>query len=203
MLNLRKIAVTGGLSSGKSSVSCLFKELGAIVISADEIVHQLLSPKDSIGQQVIKLIGSDIVIHGQIDRSKIAKKVFNNPNLLHSLEQILHPAVKNEIEKQYQQALKKGLKGLFVVEIPLLFESKLGQFETTIAVISDPDTCRMRFKESTGYDEIEFNKRMARQLTPEEKAHKATFVIRNDGSFEDLRRAVTAIYTRLCQFDLF
>jgi dephospho-CoA kinase len=197
MLNLKKIAVTGGLSSGKSSVSCFFKELGAIVVNADEIVHQLLSPQDSIGQQVIKLIGPDIVFNGKIDRSKIAKKVFNNTDLLHSLEKILHPAVRNEIDKQYQRALKQGLKGLFVIEIPLLFECDLGHFETTIAVVSDPDTCRIRFKNSTGYDDNEFNKRMARQLTPEEKAKKATFVIRNDSSLEDLRQAVKAIYNKL------
>jgi dephospho-CoA kinase len=197
MLNLRKIAVTGGLSSGKSSVSSIFKKLGAVVVSSDEIVHQLLSPHDIIGQQVIKLIGSDIVQHGRIDRAKIAQKVFNNRDLLHSLEQILHPAVKLEVEKHYQMALEKGMNGLFVAEIPLLFESDSGQFDATIAVISDPDLCRMRFKKTTGYDDNEFDRRMARQLPPEEKARKATFVIRNNGSLEDLRQAVIAIYKKL------
>jgi dephospho-CoA kinase len=199
MLTLRKVAVTGGLSSGKSSVSRYFKELGAVVVSADEIVHQLLSPHDLIGQQVIKLIGSDIVQAGKIDRSKIAKKVFNDLDLLKSLEKILHPAVKNEIEKQYQMAVKNEIKGLFVTEIPLLFESDSGCFDATIAVISEPDLCRMRFKQTTGYDNDEFDKRMARQFSPEEKASRATFVIRNNGSLEDLRQAVIAIYSKLIQ----
>ncbi len=197
MLNLRKIAVTGGLSSGKSSVSRIFKELGAVVVSADEIVHQLLSPHDLIGQQVIKLMGSDIVQNGKIDRAKIAQKVFNNRDLLHSLEQILHPAVRLEVERQYQQAREQGINGLFVAEIPLLFESDSGTFDATVAVISDAEVCRMRFKKITGYDDNEFDKRMARQLPPEEKAQKATFVIRNNGSLDDLRQAVVAIYNKL------
>lgn len=197
MLNLRKVAITGGLSSGKSTVSRFFKEFGAVVISADEVVHQLLSPQDSTGLQVIQLIGSDIVQNGKIDRSRIAKKVFNDPNLLHSLEKILHPAVKNELEIQYKQAVKKGLVGLFVAEIPLLFESDLGNFDTTIAVVSDTDLCRARFKQSTSYDDDEFNKRMARQLPQKEKADRASYVIYNNGSLEDLRLAALTIYNKL------
>src|ERR1700733_7337913 len=129
MLKLRKIAVTGGLSCGKSSVCRIFKELGATVVSADEIVHQLLSPQVSFGQQVIMLMGPDIVVKGQIDRSRIAKKVFNNRTLLNSLEKILHPAVNNEIENLYQTALAKHKDKIFVAEIPLLYESDFGQFD--------------------------------------------------------------------------
>src|SRR5262245_55950333 len=103
MLILKKVAVTGGLSCGKSSVCRIFKELGAYVVSADDIVHQLLTPQTKPGQQVIELMGSDIVVDQHIDRSKIAKKVFGNLKLLKSLEQILHPAVRHEIDKKYQQ----------------------------------------------------------------------------------------------------
>ena len=120
---LRKIAITGGLSCGKSSVCRIFKELGAYVISADEVVHQLLSPTTNLGRQVISLLGADIVVDKQIDRSKIAKKVFKQPALLQSLENLLHPAVRDEIEKQYQQIANQPSPPLFVVEIPLLFET--------------------------------------------------------------------------------
>jgi dephospho-CoA kinase len=197
MLKLKKVAVTGGLSCGKSLVCCIFKEIGATVVSADEIVHQLLSPKEPIGQRVIELLGSDIVVSEQIDRFKIAEKVFDRPVLLHSLEQILHPEVKHEIERKYQQAALDEKSTLFVAEIPLLFESEPEQLDATIAVISDINLCKKRFKESTGYDEREFEKRMARQLSPEEKARRATFVISNNGSKEDLRQAVIAIYSTL------
>lgn len=197
MLKFKKIAVTGGLSCGKSSVCRLLKELGATVVSADEIVHQLLSSQVSFGQQVIKLLGSDIVVDGHIDRSRIAKKVFDNQTLLISLEKILHPAVKNEIERAYQNTLAKDQNQLFVAEIPLLFESDLGEFDAVIAVIAEDSICKQRFEHSTGYKQDEFDKRMARQLSPEEKAQKADFVIRNDGSFEDLRQTVKTFYKKL------
>lgn len=201
MLILKKVAVTGGLSCGKSSVCRFFKELGASVVSADEIVHQLLSPEAPVGQKVIKLIGPDIVVKGQIDRSKIAKKVFNNSKLLRSLEKILHPAAVDEMEKQYQQAKVQGKTPLFVAEIPLLFEADMGSYDATIAVIADSEVCRQRFQKSTGYDKDEFNKRMARQLSPEEKAQRADFVIHNNGSIEDLRKAVIALYNKLVSIE--
>ncbi len=199
MLILKKVAVTGGLSCGKSSVCRIFKELGAYVVSADEIVHHLLTPETRPGQQVIELIGSDIVVDHHIDRSKIAQKVFGNPNLLKSLEQILHPAVRNEIDKQYQYALQQGQATLFVVEIPLLFEAFSEGYSETIAVIAERESCIRRFRQSSGYGREEYEKRMARQFSPEEKARRATYVIPNDGSMEDLRQAVVEINNKLIQ----
>lgn len=197
MLKFGKVAVTGGLSCGKTSVCRILSELGATVVSADEIVHQLLSPQSAAGKQAIALLGSDIVVNGQIDRSKIAKKVFNNQTLLFSLEKILHPAVNNEIERKYQQALAKDKNLLFVAEIPLLFESNLGQFDAVIAVISNEQLCRQRFLKTAHSKADEFDKRMARQLTPAEKAKRADFVIINDGSLEDLRKDVQALYNTI------
>lgn len=211
---LKKVAVTGGLSSGKSTVCLFFKEFGAYVVSADEIVHQLLSPNRPAGQEVIKLLGPDIVFHDQIDRSRVARHVFNNPQLLHSLEQVLHPAVRHEIDRQYQNVKEIGDLSLFVAEIPLLFEGMTisssngsckeacgGQYDYTIAVIADKETSRNRYKQVSGHSEEEFDKRMARQLSPEEKARLATFVIRNDGSLEELRRAVKKIYMTMINHD--
>lgn len=197
MLILKKVAVTGGLSCGKSSVCRLFKDLGAYVMSADEIVHQLLSPETQIGQEVIKLIGFDSVVEGQIDRKVIAKKVFNQPKLLHSLENILHPAVHNAIESEYKRLTAEGKKGLFVAEIPLFFESRsIHDYDAVIAVIASDDVAEARFVQE-GHSKEEFHKRMSRQIAPQEKARRADFVIRNDGSWEDLKRAVKEIYNTL------
>lgn len=199
MLNLKRVAVTGGLSSGKSSVCRIFAELGAYVVSADEIVHQLLTPTTSLGQKVIKLLGNDIVVEGgkQIDRGKIASKVFINPELLESLENILHPAVRDEVEKEYQKIKKLGNAKLFVAEIPLLFEKGFGNYDATIAVISSAETSKKRFTNTTGYNPEEFDRRMSKQIPNEEKAQKAQYVINNEGSLDDLRRAVINIYNQL------
>jgi dephospho-CoA kinase len=199
MLNLKKVAVTGGLSCGKSSVCHLFGELGAYVASADEMVHQLLSPETNVGQNVIQLIGSDIVIQNRIDRSKIAKKVFNQPELLKALEQILHPEVRDEIEKHYQKACQQGIATLFVVEIPLLFESSFGKYDYTVAVVANENICKERFIQKSGYPEDEYNRRMSQQLSPLEKAKRADFVIRNEGTLDQLRNAVIDVYSKINQ----
>lgn len=198
MLNFKKVAVTGGLSSGKSSVCHFFKELGAYVVSADEIVHQLLSPKTAIGQQVINLIGQDILVEGRIDRKKIAKKVFTQPSLLKSLESILHPAVRIEIEKQYEFMKAHNLASIFIVEIPLLFETESHSlFDDTICVIADHNICQKRFIESMHSTKEEFEKRNNRQMDTKEKAKQATFVINNNGSLAELKETVKKLYQEL------
>lgn len=198
MLTLRKVAVTGGLSCGKSSVCRFFKELGSHVVNADEIVHQLLSSNTEISQQVINLLGSDIVVDKKIDRGIIANKVFNNHALLLSLESLLHPAVLNEIEKRYQQANIERKAPLFIAEIPLLYEiNAQDNFDLIIDVWSNPEACRKRFKEKTGYEGDEFKNRMSRQLPPEEKAKRADITINNTGSLQDLQDAVVNVFNQL------
>ncbi|MGK5593940.1 MAG: dephospho-CoA kinase [Parachlamydiaceae bacterium] len=201
MLKLKKVAVTGGLSSGKSTVCQIFRGLGAHVISADKIVHQLLSPNTSLGQEVIKLLGVEIVIDQMIDRKSIANKVFNNPQLLHQLEQILHPAVFNEMKKEYQLA-KEASRPLFVAEVPLLFEayeSKNVWFDAIIAVLASEETACKRFMESTGYSEEEYRLRMSRQLSPAQKAEKAHYIIFNDGDLKKIEKQVCQLYHHLTQ----
>lgn len=187
MLELKKIAVTGGLGCGKTAVCRIFEKLGAYVVSADEIVHQLLSPDTTIGSQVITLIGPDIVTEGTINRETIAKKVFTQPHLLRDLEKILHPAVKDEIEKQYQHANQKATYALFVAEVPLLFESGMDTFfDATVAVLGH---CRRSTEDS--------HQRMERQLSPEEKAKRATYIIDNSGALQDTEQQVKHIFNQL------
>jgi dephospho-CoA kinase len=198
MLKLRKVAVTGGLSSGKSTACRFLKELGAYIVNADEIVHQLLSPKTPLGQQVINLLGEDIVLKDQIDRSRIAKRVFNDKPLLQSLEALLHPAVMSEIDKRYQQVEKQGTATLFVAEIPLLFEIAGERFfDFTIVVTADPKLCQQRFLANSGYESGEYEKRMRHQMAPDEKAKRADYVIENSGGMESMHRSIIHLYNQL------
>ena len=199
MLKLRKVAVTGGLSCGKSSVCLILKELGAYVVSADKIVHQLLSSDAKLIQKVVHLLGPEILVNGAIDRTRIANIVFHNLELLIALEELVHPAVYKEIDRIYQmqQNLPKP-PPLFVVENPMLFESKEnGDFDRTIAVVADLENCCKRFMEKTGYDQTEFNHRMARQLPNNEKASRADYVIYNNGSLADLQQTTKDLYQEL------
>jgi dephospho-CoA kinase len=198
MLKVKKIAVTGGLAAGKTTVCQIFKELGAFVVSADEIVHQLLSPGTAVGQQVISLLGSDVISGQQFDRKKIAAKVFSQPDLLSALEEIIHPAVFNEIERKYQQIAREKKYPLFVAEIPLLFEAdEQRRFDAVVSVQADQELCQKRFVQQTQQPIDEFEKRMTRQMTPLEKASLAQYTIDNNGDLEQLKTQVITIYSQL------
>lgn len=199
MLDLRKVAVTGSLSCGKSSVCLILKELGAYVVSADKVVHQLLSSKTNLGQKVIKLLGSDICVNQEIDRSRVAHIVFHNVTLLKALEKLMHPAVYKELELEYQK--QKELPqppSLFVAEIPLLFEIGWDKYyDVTIAVAADPEICCRRFEETTGKGSTEFYSRMARQLPLLTKMELADYVIMNNSTLSDLHQTTKKLYQDL------
>ena len=201
MLTLKKVAITGGLSCGKSSVCRILKELGAYVVSADEIVHYLLSSDEKLIQELIKLFGTSIVTHQQISRSRLAKLVFTEPKLLQKLEGLLHPAVYKEIDKDYQKKVnERDNLPLFIAEIPLLFESGGEKiFDKTVAVVADPGLCLQRFTQKTGYDQKEFERRAARQLSLLEKAKRSDYVIMNSSSFFNLQATTKELFQELIE----
>lgn len=189
MLNLRKVAVTGVLSSGKSTVCQIFRELGAYVVSADEIVHKLLSMNTPLGNKIICLLGTDVIKNDKLDRQAIACKVFNNEPLLKAYESMIHPEVFLEINQQYAIA-KKEHAPLFVAEVPLLkgYES---HFDTIIQVTAHESLRKSRFKGST----LDFNRRMQRQQTKT----ISDFTIQNEGDLHSLQDNVKNIFHQLTQ----
>ncbi len=196
-----KVAVTGGLSCGKSSVCRILQKLGAYIISADKIVHQLLSSDTNLGQEVIKLLGARILVNNQIDRSQVAKIIFQDDRLLQALENLVHPVVYDEIEKKYQKQRDiHHPPPLFVAEIPLLFESGGEKnFDCIIAVVADPDVCFQRFIETTGYDSQEFERRTNKQWPLLEKAIRADYVILNNSSLSYLSDTAQELYNELTE----
>lgn len=190
MLKLKKIAITGGIASGKTTVCQFFKELGACVVNADAVVHKLLTPDTHLGQQIIREFGSKILKNGQISRKNLADQVFQDPLQLKKLEELLHPEVRHELEELYIAACHRGSYSCFVAEIPLLYEAEADKFyDAVIAVVAKEEIAKKRF-EKAGFPETEYNLRMKRQLTPEQKAKKAHYTIYNNGSLEDLRNEV-------------
>jgi dephospho-CoA kinase len=196
MLTLKKIAITGGVASGKTSVCQFFKELGAYVVDADAIAHELLKPDTDLGQQIIRHFGPEIVKDGQISRRILADKAFRDPKQLQKLEQLLHPAVLRKIEELYASA-SKGKSTSFVVEVPLLFEiGAEGFYDVVVAVLADERRAKKRF-EQAGFQKSEYDLRMSRQLKPEQKAAQAHYTIHNNGSLDDLRREVIHVNQKI------
>jgi len=198
MLNLRKIAITGGIASGKSSVCQFFKELGAFVVSSDAIVHEFLQDSTSdLRRQVVHLLGVESPPDEKLFRKIIAEKVFKDPNLLTSLENILHPAVLQKIKELYAKLSKQRTYSYFVVEIPLLFEIQgEGFYDTVITVLSDEEKAKARLIQS-GFLKGEYEKRMQRQMDPVKKGIKSHYTIYNNGTLENLKQQVINLHQTL------
>lgn len=202
MLKLIKVAVTGGLSCGKSSVCRILQELGAYTLSADEIVHHLLSSDDNIESQVVQLLGKGILVDQKIDRSRVARLVFRDHERMKELEKILHPAVYSEIEKQYQKQQEAEQPfPLFAAEVPLLFESNGEKFfDASIAVLAQADICFKRFNKNEKFSREEFDRRMSNQLNPLEKAIKADYAIMNNETLSTLQVPVRELFQELLEY---
>lgn len=197
MLKLKRIAITGGVASGKTAVCQFFQKLGAYVVSADALAHQLLDPQTELGQTLLKTFGNDILKDGHIDRKALGNKVFSNTKQLRKLEALLHPPVLAEIEKRYKEASKSGKYTLFVAEIPLLFEIGNESFyDATVAVIAEK--AKQRFV-AKGHTPEEYEIRMAHQLSPREKAARADYVLTNNGTLKTLERDVQTLNHTLIQ----
>jgi len=196
VLNLKlpkKIAVTGRIASGKSTVCRLFEEMGAYYVSADEIVHRLLIPTTSLGKEIIALLGDDIVVGKTLNRERIAQKVFCDPNLLNKFEQRIHPEVQKVIETEYKTASQHNIP-FFVAEIPLLFEANLqDKYDVILVVTCDEKIGEERFP----YPKHEYTRRNQRLMPIEEKIKQADIVIDNSGTLENLRQTIQPIFFAL------
>jgi dephospho-CoA kinase len=190
VLSLRKIAITGNLASGKSTAARILQECGAYVVDADEIVHGLLSLNTPTGKKIVELLGPEIVVGNQIDRRKISEIVFSDFEKLKSLEKILNPAVKQEIERRFDLVKNNPSYKMFVAEVPLLYEAGMEKdFDLVIAVIADQAVARQRSITA------QFDQRWARQH--KDKASKADIVITNNGDLNMLKSSITAIVDQL------
>lgn len=195
MLKLKKIGITGIPASGKTLVGSFFKECGACVISADEIVHQLLASDKACIQKVELLMGQDVKQGEQIDRKKVAQIAFSNKGILAQLEKILHPLAFEKMQKEYERACEKRSCKFFVVEAPLLYEADWqGFFDTVILVKASEDLCKSRYL-AKGF--TDFEKRNQRLIPQEEKCKLADFVIENNKKAENLRDQVLNIINKL------
>lgn len=199
MLELIKIAVTGPISSGKSTVCELMSKLGAFVLNADDIVHRLLKSSKSVQNQVNQLLNTSINFSDPQYRQLIANKIFNDRFLLQQFENLLHPLVIQEIKEAYEACLKSKSYHLFVCEVPLLFEIGFDTFfDKTIYVEADENICIKRFCEkNVHYTKQDWFLRMQRFLPKQQLISKASFIIKNNNSSEDLNKQVTHILQSL------
>lgn len=184
MLTLKKIAVTGGIASGKTSVCHILKTHGACTLHSDQIIHHLLEEDQHCINDVVTLLGNGILTEGKIDRSKVAKIVFKDAKKLNALEKILHPKLFAIIDQKFEQVKDEKTFNCFVVEIPLVQEiDQTKKFDHIVAVIAKEAHAKGRLKDPALYE-----LRMNRQWDPEKKAKHADYIIINNGTMEELKQ---------------
>ena len=189
------LGLSGGIGSGKSIVSKILSDLGAVVIDADVIAKEVLLPGTSGFESAVSTFGSTILDNeGTIDRKRLAKLVFENPKELAKLEAIVHPAVVARVA-EIRNSLPES--AVVVYDTPLMFEKQLqGQFDKVLMVIANSDLRRSRLVER-GLEPSDITARLANQATDEQRVTIADFVIENNGSLESLREQVAKVWRQI------
>jgi dephospho-CoA kinase len=187
------VGLTGGIGAGKSEALRALERLGAATLSTDAVTHELLA-SDEVRDLLVAELGSEVAPNGQIDRSAVAERVFGDDEKRKWLEGVLWPRVGQRVAEFRETAEDRPAA---VVEVPLLFESGMEKvFDKTVVVIAD-ESVRAERAAARGHQLVEA--RAARQLTQGEKAQKADFVVRNDGTVDELEAKLSEVLEKLSE----
>lgn len=188
------IGLTGGIASGKSTVSNILKELSIPVIDADEEARLAVNKGEKAYNDIVAYFGEEVLMEdGSIDRPKLGGIIFPNPEKRAVLNSIVHPAVREKMQQKKEHYISLGER-IIVLDIPLLFESKLTQLiDKVIVVYVDEQTQLERLMSRNGYTIEEAKSRIASQLPLKDKRNLADYVIDNNGSIEETRKQLLDI----------
>lgn len=203
-----RVGLTGGLGSGKTTAARRFAELGAKVISADEVGRALMQPGERVFADIVAKFGRGIVKEdGKLDRAALAKIAFGGgggPSRIEELNAIVHPATIARQEEMIAEIITNNPDAVVIVESALVFETKHGgeegwrrRFDRIILVRAPEEQRIARFVSRTSTTEAEARRRMAQQIDDDWKAAHSDYVLTNDGSVDDLRAQVDALWPKL------
>jgi dephospho-CoA kinase len=195
---MTRVALTGGIATGKSHVRAEFERLGVPTIDADKLARDAVADGSPGLKAVIDRFGLDVLdATGALDRRKLGSIVFQDPAARRDLEDIIHPAVRRAIDDWFESRRGRPTH-VAIADIPLLFEThRERDFDVVIVTACDPSTQITRVMARDGVSEAEARARVAAQLPIEEKVRQADHVITTDGSFEETNRQVRGVYESL------
>jgi len=192
---MKVIGLTGGIASGKSTVSRFLAELGAVIVDADKVGHEAIKPDTELWREVVAAFGRQVLKpSGDIDRNKLGKMVFGNPELLSRLNQIMHPRMYDMVKARLEEYRQQGVR-VVVLEAPLLIEADWTSLvdEVWVTVAPEPTVLR-RLKEKSGLSEQESWARLRSQMSNEERVKQAGVVINTDCSLDELKAKVKELW---------
>ncbi len=190
-----RVGLTGGIGSGKSEVATIFASLGALVIDADDLAREAVAPDSDGLRTIAERWPSVIAPDGSLDRRALAALIFSDSNVREQVNAIVHPAVRSLAA---QRAAASAPGQIIVQEVPLLFETGFDTAcDRTVVVVAEPERriARVIARSELARDEIE--RRIAAQIDPVEAERRADFLIRNDGTLDDLRAATMRVWEAL------
>lgn len=198
-----RIGITGGLGSGKSTAAQFFADRGAQIFNADMEAKLILLRHVPIGRAVLDAFGDAVLNEvGEIDFGRLAAFAFAKPERQKRLNEIIHPEVILVADRAMMEASRRGIH-LFVMDVPLLFEARIEQYlDYTIAVVADESVRLKRAMNRGTLTEADIEKRIRLQLTDEERAALADFVVENNGTIKELERQLQDIYDSLIETHL-
>ena len=190
------VGLTGGIGSGKSTVSGLLQARGAVIIDADAIVREVQQPGSPVLAELAQKFGSDVLAEdGSLDRQAVANIVFTDPDALKSLNAIVHPAVGREMNQR--MIAQRASNNVVILDIPLLTENPREGLQGRIVVDIPVELQVQRLTNFRGFDEADARARISRQATRQERLDQADFVVDNSGGLEDLIPQIDLLWTWL------
>ena len=186
------IALTGGIASGKSTVCNLLRLYGLRIIDADAIARQML---DAESDAISKLFGKEYIVNGKVDRKALGRLVFFDKDARKKLEELLHPKIRAEIERQSSE--HDRLKGPYIVDIPLFYETGNYPIEKVIVVYAPREIQKIRLMDREGLSDEEAEARLNAQIDIEEKRKLATWVIDNSKNLKHLQQETEQIFNKI------
>ena len=195
---VRRVALTGGIATGKSHVRAGFERLGIPTIDADRLAREAVAPGSAGLAAVVERFGPGVLdSSGALDRQKMAKIVFADPDARTALENIIHPAVRRATDAWFA-SLDPVQHRYAIADIPLLYEvNRDRDFDLVIVVAAEPETQLTRVMARDAMSEADARQRLAAQLPIDEKVRRADYVIRTDGTLEETDRQVREVWERL------
>ena len=191
-----KVALTGGIGSGKSAVAEILEECGAVIIDSDQLAREVIERGTPGYEAVLAAFGDNILTDGEIDRSKLADVVFQDQSERKNLEAIIHPLVREAAESLMR---KLPLDSVVINQIPLLVETDgAKRFDFVITVSASEEVRRARLLQR-GLKDYEITKRIQAQVDDSAREEIADSIVRNEGSLEDLRRIVEELWRNSLQ----
>ena len=189
------IGLTGGIGTGKTEVTHVLRELGAVVIESDKVAHLSYRPGTDAYEDIVDQFGREILDEsGVIDRAKLGGLIFAVPELRIHLEMIVWPAARSWIEERLIQEKERGTK-IVVIEVPKLFEAGWDDLADAVWTIEAPsDLIAQRLNIRSNLGEAEKNARVKAQITSGERAERADLLIENTAKLADLREQITNLW---------